>query len=145
MLSSRPSPSPRAPQGQGVDLNHHWVSSLSARHGTVAGSSAFFVAMLSHITWLPCLGGSSTGRGWLITLPTGSRDPTHRVPEGVHVWLDCNMCLLPAPGCMRAKSLQLSQTLCNAMDGSLPGSSVHGILQERILKCVAISFSRGSS
>ena len=31
------------------------------------------------------------------------------------------------------------------MDGSLPGSSVHGILQARILEWVAIPFSRGSS
>ena len=31
------------------------------------------------------------------------------------------------------------------MDCSLPGSSVHGILQTRILEWVAISFSRGSS
>ena len=36
-------------------------------------------------------------------------------------------------------------TLCHRMDYSLPGSSVHGILQARILKWVAISFSRGSS
>ena len=28
---------------------------------------------------------------------------------------------------------------------SLPGSSVHGVLQAKILECVAISFSRGSS
>ena len=35
--------------------------------------------------------------------------------------------------------------LCNSMDCSLPGSSVHGILQARILEWVAISFSRGSS
>ena len=31
------------------------------------------------------------------------------------------------------------------MDGSLPGSSVHGIFQVRILEWVAIFFSRGSS
>ena len=31
------------------------------------------------------------------------------------------------------------------MDCSLPDFSVHGILQKRILECVAISFSRGSS
>ena len=31
------------------------------------------------------------------------------------------------------------------MDYSLPGSSVHGILQARTLECVAIPFSRGSS
>ena len=35
--------------------------------------------------------------------------------------------------------------LCNTMDCSLAGSSVHGILQARILEWVAISFSRGSS
>ena len=31
------------------------------------------------------------------------------------------------------------------MDCSLPGSSIHGIFQARVLKCVAISFYRGSS
>ena len=34
-------------------------------------------------------------------------------------------------------------TLCDSMDCSPPGSSVHGILQARILECVAISFSSG--
>ena len=47
--------------------------------------------------------------------------------------------------CMHAKSLQLSLTLCDPMDYSPPGSSVHGILQARILEWVAISFSRGFS
>ena len=36
-------------------------------------------------------------------------------------------------------------TLCDPMGCSPPGSSVHGILQARILEWVAISFSRGSS
>ena len=36
-------------------------------------------------------------------------------------------------------------TLCDPMDCSLPGSSVHGISQARILEWVAISFSMGSS
>ena len=36
-------------------------------------------------------------------------------------------------------------TFCDPMDCSLPGSSVHGILQARILEWVAIPFSRGSS
>ena len=36
-------------------------------------------------------------------------------------------------------------TLCDPMDCSLPGSSLHGILQGRGLEWVAISFSRGSS
>ena len=40
---------------------------------------------------------------------------------------------------------QSCPTLCNPMDCSLPGSSVHGIFQASILEWVAISFSRGSS
>ena len=40
---------------------------------------------------------------------------------------------------------QLCQILCDPMNCSPPGSSVHGILQARILEWIAISFSRGSS
>ena len=40
---------------------------------------------------------------------------------------------------------QLCPTLCNPMDCSLPGSSIHGIFQARVLEWVAISFSRESS
>ena len=40
-----------------------------------------------------------------------------------------------------AKSLQLCPTLCDPIDGSPPGSPVPGILQERTLEWVAISFS----
>ena len=36
-------------------------------------------------------------------------------------------------------------TLCHPVDCSLPGSSIHGIFQARVLEWVAISFSRGSS
>ena len=39
---------------------------------------------------------------------------------------------------------QSCATICNPMDGSPPGSSVHGILLARILEWVAMSFSRGS-
>ena len=41
--------------------------------------------------------------------------------------------------------VQSCPTLCDPMDRSLPGSSIHGIFQTRILEWVAISFSRGSS
>ena len=40
---------------------------------------------------------------------------------------------------------QACLTLCNPLDYSPPGFSVHGILQARILEWVAIPFSRGSS
>ena len=42
------------------------------------------------------------------------------------------------------ESAQLCPTLCDPMDCSPPGSSVHGILQARILEWVAVPFSRGS-
>ena len=44
-----------------------------------------------------------------------------------------------------AKLLQSRLTLCDPLESSLLGSSLHGTLQARILEWVAISFSRGSS
>ena len=41
--------------------------------------------------------------------------------------------------------IQSCLTLCNPMDCSLSGSSIHGIFQARVLEWIAISFSRGSS
>ena len=40
-----------------------------------------------------------------------------------------------------AKSLQSCLTLCDPIDGSLPGSSAHGISQARVLEWGAIAFS----
>ena len=40
--------------------------------------------------------------------------------------------------CLWAKSLQLCLTLCDSINCSLPGSSVHGISQARILEWVAM-------
>ena len=47
--------------------------------------------------------------------------------------------------CMCAQLLQSCPVLSDPMDCSLPSSSVHGILQERILEWVAMPSSRGSS
>jgi len=46
---------------------------------------------------------------------------------------------------VRAKLLQLCPTVCDPMNYSLPGSSVHQILQARILEWVAMPSSKGSS
>ena len=46
---------------------------------------------------------------------------------------------------VKGELAQSCPTLCDPVDCSLPGSSVHGILQARTLEWVAISFSRGSS
>ena len=50
--------------------------------------------------------------------------------------ISCPVCVLVAHS---------SLILCNSMDYNPQGSSVHGILQARILESVAIPFSRGSS
>ena len=59
-------------------------------------------------------------------------------------------CSLPVPikagepaAAAAAESLQSCPTLCDPMDCSLPGSSVHGIFQARVLEWVAIAFSAG--
>ena len=55
-------------------------------------------------------------------------------PSVVRLWIICFY--LVTKSCL---------TLCDSMDCSLPGSSVHGISQARILESVAISFFRVSS
>ena len=54
-----------------------------------------------------------------------------------------NIYLIPCECAL--KSLQLCSTLRNPVDCSPSGSSVHGILQARIPKWVAVSYSMGSS
>ena len=46
---------------------------------------------------------------------------------------------------METEVAQSCPTLCDPMDCSLPGSSVHGIFQAIVLEWIAISFSSGSS
>ena len=81
-----------------------------------------------------------------------TEEPGRLQPMGLETvaqdWVtSLNFCLSFAPKyfCMHTKSLQSFPTLCDPMDCSLPCSSVHGILQARILEWVAISFSSGSS
>ena len=56
-----------------------------------------------------------------------------------------NICSLVFQSVCNAKSLQSCPTLHDPMDCSLPGSSLHGILQARILEGAAMPSSRGSS
>ena len=69
-----------------------------------------------------------------------------KTPRNNKCWQECGekgalmccwcVCVLVAQSC---------PTLCNPTDCSPPGSSVHGILQARILEWIAICFFRGSS
>ena len=57
-----------------------------------------------------------------------------RLPSQVSRWLAVKW----------SEIAQSCPTLCDPMDCSPSGSSIHGILQARILEWVAIAFSRGS-
>ena len=46
---------------------------------------------------------------------------------------------------VKVLAAQPCPTLCDPIDCSPPGSSIHGILQARILEWVVVTFSRGSS
>ena len=62
-----------------------------------------------------------------------------------HIWCDTErglLCFILFSCCLLAKSCP---TVCDPVDCSPPGSSVHGILQARILEWIAMSFSRGFS
>ena len=60
---------------------------------------------------------------------------TDFIVKGLEYFLFNDFCVLVAQSCL---------TLCSSMDFSLPGSSVHGILQTRVLEWVAMPSSRGS-
>ena len=78
------------------------------------------------------------------------------VSDSVSPWTVVCQALWDSPGkntgvgchfllqCVKVKSeskvAQLCQTLCDPMDHSLPGSSIHGILQARVLEWGAIAF-----
>ena len=61
------------------------------------------------------------------------------------VWFNGGHSVTTYHVCVYAQSLQSCLTLCNPMNCSLPCSSVHGILQARILEWVSMHSSRGSS
>ena len=69
-----------------------------------------------------------------------------QIGKGVHQGCILSPCFLTyMQSESESKVSQSCLTLCNPMDCSLLGSSVHGIFQARVLEWVAISFSRGSS
>ena len=84
-----------------------------------------------------------------LTLQPHRRQPT-RLPRpwdspGKNTGVGCHFLLQ----CMKVKSesevAQSCLTLSNPMDCNLPGSSIHGIFQERVLEWVAVVFSNSSS
>ena len=92
-------------------------------------------------------------QGWLHVLVLGGCGERLHIISGIckfstRIFLIFEVCLpknsygIILIECMLAQS---RPTLCDLVNCSLPGSSVHGIFQARILEWVAISSSRGSS
>ena len=83
---------------------------------------------LGNDNWIQkCNSNGRSGSSWYLQF-----QQKERLLRGLGMW--CN-CLVTKP----------CSTLCDPVDCSTPGSSVHGISQARILQWFAISFSRGSS
>ena len=76
-----------------------------------------------------------------VTQVRGSRAEVVQGKGAVYAKVFMFMCTLFFTGAAAAKSLQSCPTLCDAIDGSPPGSPVPGILQARTLEWAAISFS----
>ena len=69
----------------------------------------------------------------------------HGEPSGNSRWENARYWPQIAERKKESKVARWCPTLCNPMDCSLPGFSIQGIFQARVLEWVAISFSRGSS
>ena len=127
----------RGRRGRGDSLQSSSCLGHLGEMESLEGASAKLVGVFS--SDLPLLGqtghigGTSSRR--LVRLPLCSVRP------------QTSPCLpsLVRGSCVRAKLLQSDPTLCDPVDCSPPGSSVHGILLARILEWVATSFSRGPS
>ena len=70
--------------------------------------------------------------------PISSHFPQSPVPSPQSLATTILLCFYAAAD---AKSLQSCLTLCDPMDGNLPGSAVPGIFEARLLEWVAIDFS----
>ena len=79
----------------------------------------------------------------ILTLPQGQASPP--VCISLHSKGSPGACCSLDSPCVCAKSQQLCPTLYDPTGYSPPGSSVHGILQARILEWVSMPSSRGSS
>ena len=104
------------------------------------GSSVHGILQAGILEWvaIPFSRGSSWPRDWpwVSCLTGGFFTPEDQGSPHIYISLYA---------CLHAKSLQSCLTLCDPMACSLPGSSVHRILQAGILEWVAIPFSKGSS
>ena len=132
---------------------------------SLPGSSFRGISLARILEWVAISSsrGSSQSRDETHVSFTGRQILYHWAPREAHIWCyrDCKNG--PSPPCLPAstpfalilccffyleivKVKSLSHVwLCDPMDCSPPGSSIHGIFKARVLEWIAISFSRGSS
>ena len=139
-----------------IGLTHAAAGGFSAVPNWTMGWGRVFQGIMKAWTML----AQSKIASFQLATPGALADPSvlhvlriHTCSESVHsrsgTWFQAStssrmsLILYLMLGC--AKLLQSCLILCDPMDCSPPGSSVHWVHQERILKWVAISFSRGSS
>ena len=95
------------------------------------GSSVHWIFLARVLEW----GAIAFSTDGLLLLLSHWDSPGKNTGVGCHFLLQC----------IKVKSesevTQLCPTLCDPIDSSLPGSSVHGIFQARVLEWVAIAFS----
>ena len=131
------SPSPPA-----LNLSKHqglfkWISSLN-----LVAKVLEFQLQHQSFQWISYMCTYITS---LLDLPP-TPCPTHIGHHKALSWGPCTIRELPTSclfyRCVGAMSFHSCLTLCYSMDSTLPGSSVHGLLQARILEWVAVPFSR---
>ena len=79
-------------------------------------------------------------KGWNNTICSHTDRPRNYIK-----WSKPDREIQIAERCWKWREVTLCPTLCDPLDCSLLGSSIHGIFQARVLEWVAIYFSRGSS
>ena len=121
-------PVPNTVPGNNTDAtdNNEWILAFS-----YLLFSCLFLGLLSWklqplIAFIPCIVSTS----FILS------ENSHTIPA-----IPCNS----PPSLKESEVAQSCPTLCDPMDCSLSGSSVHGIFQAIVLELGAISFSRGSS
>ena len=99
--------------------------------------------------WLKHTGSVAWQVGWVALQHVGSQFPDQGSPciarQVLNHWASREVVIQWNIAYMHAQSLQSCLTLCDPMDHSPSGSSVHGILQARILEWVAMPSSKGFS
>ena len=134
-----------------VDASSIPGSERSLEKGMVTHSSilAWRILWTEEPGRLQSIGSQRVGRNLATTATTNRYKQVKQVTR-TRVWKEWSCCFVQGSPWRRVrkrqwKLLQSCLILHNPMRRSPPGSSVHGILQARILEWVAIHFSRGSS